>query len=244
MLIRQLRPVEIELNPMPSSVLENIDIDEVVAEIRENSVAVAGTLSDDFVRKMRSVTDHLPSDHYQLMHYVDDNVRQLADDPIVKSVLRRYFKCEPVLLESTIVAISSDKAHGKDDQNIFHLDYAGWESLNAFVYLTDVGMNSSYHIVAKGSHDKITFSDAVRSHISDEEAEARFGERISPVLGSAGTIFFENTEAYHKRHPGDERRVLLNLLFASHRSFFSHGRTSDDEIEMRTRAYEKYRVSE
>lgn len=243
MLIRQLRPVVIEANPSPTSVLENVDVDSLVNEIRKNSVAVAGVLSDGFVRKMRSVTDHLPSDHYQLMHYVDDNVRQLAEDPIVKAVLRKYFKCEPVLLESTIVAISSDKVNGEDDQNLYHFDYAGWESLNVFVYLTDVGMNSSYHVIAKGSHDKIRFKDALRSHISDEEAEARFGNAISPILGSAGTLFFENTEAYHKRFPGDERRVLLNLLFASHRGFLSHGRTNEDEIKMRTRAYERFRVS-
>jgi hypothetical protein len=69
----------------------------------------------------------------------------------------------------------------------------------------------------------------------DVEAAARFGDRTLTVTGCAGTAFFENTEAFHRRRPGGERRVMLNLLFASHRGLLSHGRTSREHRRRRDR---------
>jgi hypothetical protein len=37
-------------------------------------------------------------------------------------------------------------------------------------------------------------------------------------------MFFENTEAFHRRGVIGGRRVMLNVLFASHRGLLSHGR--------------------
>jgi hypothetical protein len=55
-------------------------------------------------------------------------------------------------------------------------------------------------------------------------------------------VFFENTEAFHRRHPGNDRRVMLNLLYGSHRSWLSLGRTSRAHIEKRLREYDRLRM--
>ncbi len=239
--IQQLRPPRQTCDGSSISLLENLDATAITDELRQNSVAIAGVLPSDFVQRLRSVTDHLPCDHYQLMHLIDDDIRRLSEDPSVQNVLRAYLKAEPVLLESTLLVNLSYETNGLNDQNSFHFDFAGWDSLNVFVYLTDVTIDSSPHTVAKGSHRDVSVRDALRGALSDDEALQRFGNTIQSITGPAGTVFFENTEAFHRRHPGNERRVMLNLLFASHRSYLSHGRTSNDEIKRRTLAYEQLR---
>lgn len=239
--IQQLRPPKQTCEGKTISLLENLDAAAIADDLRQNSVAIAGVLPTEFVQRLRSVTDHLPCDHYQLMHLIDDDIRRLSEDPSVQNVLRAYLKAEPVLLESTLLVNLSYETNGLNDQNSFHFDFAGWDSLNVFVYLTDVTIESSPHTVAKGSHRNVGVRDALRGALSDEEALQRFGNTIQPITGPAGTVFFENTEAFHRRHPGNERRVMLNLLFASHRSYLSHGRTSNDEIKRRTLAYEQLR---
>lgn len=240
-IIQLLRPPVPSVVENSESLLVGLNANAIAEELRQNSVAIAGVLPSEFVQRLRTVTDHLPCDHYQLMHLIDDDIRRLSEDPAIKAVLRTYLKCEPVLLESTLVVILSHETHGLDEQNAFHFDFAGWDSLNVFVYLTDVTTESSHHTVAKGSHHDFGLRDAFRGAISDKEALQRFSNQIQPITGPAGTIFFENTEAFHRRHPGNERRVMLNLLFASHRSYLSHGRTSSDEIKRRTVAYERLR---
>lgn len=224
------------------SLLGAIDVVALVSEIRRDSVAVAGMLPSDFVARLRAMTDRLGVDHYELMHEVDADVRRLAADPAVCAVLREYFGCDPELLESTLVVTGAHSELGLNDQNFFHFDYAGWESLNLFVYLTDVSAQSSCHVVATGSHSDIGLRDVFRGIISDEEAQRRYGERIHPITGPAGTVFFENTEAFHRRSPTDDRRVLLNLLFTSHRGIFSYGRSSQRDLTKRQKIYAQLRM--
>jgi len=96
--------------------------------------------------------------------------------------------------------------------------------------------------VARGSHREIGPRDALRGTIDDDEARRRFGDRIQTVVGPAGTLFFENTEAFHRRLPGADHRVMLNLLYASHRGWLSHGRTSSRHLARRADRYRQARL--
>jgi hypothetical protein len=60
--------------------------------------------------------------------------------------------------------------------------------------------------------------------VPDEEIEARYPGRVRTITGPAGTMFFENTEAFHRRLMLKRRRVMVNVLYASHRSWASQGR--------------------
>lgn len=236
-LVRQLRPARLAQDAAQKSLLEIVDAEAIAKEVSVNSVAVVGRLPTEFINRIRKVTDHLPVEHYQLMHHIDKDVCRLSNDPAVKSVLRTYFGSEPALLESTLVVTDDSQLKFRSEQNSFHFDFAGWESLNVFVYLSDVVGGSSCHSIAMGSHLKIEFRDLIRPSISDDEAVERFGDSMRDIVGPAGTLFFENTEAFHRRYPGKNRRVMLNLLYASHRSWLSHGRSSRKHIEKRAIAY-------
>lgn len=240
-LIRQLRPVARNMPDEKTSLLDSLDANAIAEEIRYSSVAIAGMLSAEFVSRLRAVTDHLPVNDYQLMHHIDEDVRRLSNDPTIKNVLRAYFGSEPVLLESTLVITKPNEKRRPSEQNKFHFDYAGWESVNVFVYLSDVTAESSCHIVARGSHRNMGFRDVLRASLTNEEALLKYGSSIQSITGPAGTLFFENTEAFHRRNPGDGRRVMLNMLYSSHRGYLSYGRTSQSHIENRARAYNRLR---
>ncbi len=225
-----------------AGLLEPLDAAAVAAELRQSSFYLAGPLPAQPLARLQAIAGHLPVDHYQLIHRIDPDVRELARDPALLSVLRAYFGSEPALLESTLTITRPGTGTAVDGQNSFHFDYAGWESLNVFVYLSDVGIESSHHMVARGSHRQVgagaVLRAALRGPMPDAEAERRFGDSILKVLGPAGTVFIENTEAYHKRHVGNERRVMLNLLYASHRSVMSRGRVSQRHLLRRQQRYE------
>lgn len=242
-LIRKIRPPVIAQGGAASSLLGSIDPDATARELRRNSVAIAGVLPTEFVRRQRKITDRLPYNEYKLVHHVDDDLRQLTEDPGLMAVLRAYLKSEPELLEVSLFVSKPEQDIPDQGQNAFHFDYAGWESLSVFVYLTDVTESSSCHIVARGSHRDVGFFDVLRGSLSKEQGARRFGDSIQSITGPAGTLFFENTEAFHRRNKGNERRVMLCLLYASHRSFLSHGRAGRQDVEIRDRAYAELRAS-
>lgn len=211
--------------------------------MRQNSVAVVGTLPGEFVARLTAITDLLPIDDYQLIHLIDEDIHRLTEDPAIKEVLRAYLKCEPVLIESTLMVTGVCGPNELDEQNLFHVDYAAWESLSVFIYLSDVTDQSSCHIVARGSHRHVKLRDTFRSFLPNDEASRRFGAAIQAITGPGGTVFFENAEAFHRRNSGNERRVMLNLLYASHRSWFSRGRTSRQHMDKRARVYSRYQAA-
>ncbi|MCO4098297.1 MAG: hypothetical protein HEQ38_02650 [Gemmatimonas sp.] len=209
-----------------ASLLAPIDVAEAVGRLREESVYVAGVLPPELLARIRAVTDGLPVDAYTHANDANADVQALVSDPAILSVLRAHFGCEPVLLECTLGIVEPD-AKGRDKagpQRWFHFDFGGWQSLTLFVYLTDVDGSAAPHEVAAGTHQRRGFRDAVRSSITDAEAYRRFGAAIRTITGPAGTMFFEDTEAFHRRAAVGRRRVMLNVLYASHRGLFSHGR--------------------
>ncbi|MCW8194726.1 hypothetical protein F6455_08005 [Proteobacteria bacterium 005FR1] len=243
-LIRQLRPAA-PLNTIDDSVLTGIlDPIAIAEEIHRNSIAIEGALPRDMTDRLRILAERLPAGEYQDMHRIDDDVRRLSEDVAIRNVLRSYFRCEPELIGATL-DISSDESFDPKGLHEFHIDYPGWESLCVFVYLNDITSDKSYHLVAKGSHRRRGVKGLLRRRISDEEAQRRFGPSLQAVLGPAGTIFFENTEAYHRRQPGKEkRRALLKLTYLSHRGILTQGRGSKEQFARTARLVETVRATE
>jgi len=143
------------------------------------------------------------------------------------TVVRGYLQAEPALLECNLVVAHAEDPISrpkKGSQREFHFDYAGWDSLNLFIYLTDVAPDSGAHQVVVGTHRTRMGWDAIRVSVPDHEISDRFQNRILTISGPAGTMFFEDTSAFHRRQLHIRRRVMLNILWASHRSWLSKGR--------------------
>ena len=189
-----------------------------------------------FVDAIRQLTDYLPPNEYGSFARHSSGVMRLIEDPGVRAVARTYFGAEPVLLECNLVVQRSEAGRPVDaaSQRRFHFDYAGWQSLNMFVYLTDVDPDAGAHQVVMGTHIGKSLRDAIRTSLDDEEVERRFGTQVYTIAGPAGTVFFEDTEAFHRRVGVKHRRVMLNVLFASHRSAFSRGRLVESHQDIIT----------
>lgn len=193
--------------------------------LRADGVAMAGSLPPDMLSRVRAVTDNLPPGEYGEFDVVPD-IRALVQCADVLSVVRGYLGTEPELLECNLVVAHAEGSSKPrpDSQRLFHFDYAGWHSLNLFIYLTDVGEDSGAHQVVARTHRGRKIRDAMRSSIPDDEITKRFGGNIRTITGPAGTMFFEDTAAFHRRLILQRRRVMLNILYASHRSWLSKGR--------------------
>jgi hypothetical protein len=222
--IRLRRP---PAHPAPIvSLIPNLDAMVVADAVRAESVCMVGRLPNRVVDDIRELTDHLPPNEYGSFNERHAAVQRLVEDSGVWAVARNYFGAEPVLLECNLVVQQSEEGRdvARTSQRRFHFDYAGWHSLNLFVYLTDVEADSGAHQVVVGTHKYKLMRDAIRPSLDDDEVQRRFGTKIRTISGPAGTLFFEDTEAFHRRLAVKHRRVMLNILFASHRSAFSQGR--------------------
>lgn len=220
------------------SALAQLDLSMTLAQLERDGFSYYGSIAPDLTDRLVSLVQHLPPEEYLYVHQVADEVSALAFDPMIWRLLRRYFGCEPVLLESSLFVSRAEESMPVLDQHKFHFDYAGWQSLNVFVYLTDVTEADSYHQVIKGSHRHIGFMDIVRGTLPPDQINARFEGCVHSVFGPKGSLFFENTEAFHRRARGNSRRVMLNLLYASHRGWISHGRASVHQIARRDDAFQ------
>jgi hypothetical protein len=206
--------------------LLQIDTTQVVAALRADGIAMAGTLPSSLLNFLRAVTDNLPPGEYGDFDAVPE-VRALTRCAAATNVARRYLQAEPELLECNLVVSRAEKpgvTPKRGSQRQFHFDYAGWHSLNLFIYLTDVAEHSGAHQIVVGTHGARHAWDAIRVAIPDQEIIDRFPNRVRTITGPAGTAFFEDTSAFHRRKMHTERRVLLNILYASHRAWLSKGR--------------------
>lgn len=198
---------------------------QLVQNLRADGVALANNMPADVLGRVRAVTDELLPGEYGGFHEHPD-IRALVRCADVLEVVRGYLRAEPELLECTLVVHRDEDPASRaiHPQRRFHFDYAGWQSLNLFVYLSDVQEDSGAHQVVVGTHRSRKMRDAIRPWVLDDEIMARYPGRIRTITGPAGTMFFEDTEAFHRRLNLTRRRVMLNILYASHRSWLSEGR--------------------
>ena len=189
-IIRRVRPPRAAMSRQQSLRL-GLDPDAVVSVLRIDGVCIAGRLPQSDLEALRRVTDQLPPREYARFHEEDAYIGALVRDESVLSVVRKYLGCEPELLECTVVVHGSevDRLPPVSPQRRFHFDYAGWHSLNLFVYLTDVAETSGTHEVVIGTHRKKAIKDAVRPWFPDEEILQRFGTRVRTVTAPLAPCF-------------------------------------------------------
>ncbi len=225
-LIRRARPPR-EAVATGTFCLLQLDIPQIVENLRADGMAMAGRLRPDELNRVRAVTDELPPGEYGDFHEEVPDIRVLLQSAAVLGVVRGYLRAEPELLECNLVVAHAEKSVvplKKTSQRFFHFDFAGWHSLNLFIYLTDVAEDSGAHQVIARTHFTRNMWDAIRPSVPDSEIYARYDGRVRTVTGPAGTMFFEDTSAFHRRKTHTRRRVMLNILYASHRSWLSKGR--------------------
>lgn len=223
-LVRFAHPPRTELMDH-NSCLFTLNSSQLVERIRTDGNVIAGVLQDDAVSRIRNITDRLPPGEYCEFDEVPV-VRSLARSAATLETVRGYLQAEPALLECSLIVAHAEDPDAPlpcDSQRHWHFDYAGWHSLNLFVFLTDVMHDSGAHEIIVGSHGPRRMRDAIRTAIPDDEIKNKYPDRVRRIIGPAGTMFFEDTSALHRRRIHTRRRVMLNIVYASHRSWLSNG---------------------
>ena len=149
-------------------------------------------------------------------------VQKVIDDPILRSVVRKYLGHEPkkivTILDWSFASSINDEErrrlkHGVID---YHYDVGGYNFVYASFYIKDTDRFSGAHVMMKRSHKWKPLRMLLGSARATPEAVYKhFGkENELTIEGPAGTGFVQDTSCYHRASPptrGD--RLMLAIRF-------------------------------
>jgi hypothetical protein len=149
-------------------------------------------------------------------------VQAVIDDPVLRSVVRRYLGHEPrkilaILHWSFGSPLSDDERRRLQHFVIdYHYDVPGLNFIYASFYITDTDRHSGAHVMMKRSHKRKPLRMLLGSARASEEAvRKQFGiDNELTIEGPAGTGFVQDTSCYHRASPptrGD--RLMLAIRF-------------------------------
>jgi hypothetical protein len=158
-------------------------------------------------------------------------IDHIARNAKIVDVARRYLGAEPILrltqlrwsfgtgaaIKDSNLLSSRYKEPSLYDENAFHYDTLDFRSLTLFVYLTDVYLSSGPHVVIEGSHATKKLKDLCQIVLTDQVAHQKFGDRAKTIIGQKGTMFFEDTSAYHRAARCHSRRLLFSIDYVLQR---------------------------
>ncbi len=146
------------------------------------------------------------------------DVAALAADPSLRALARETLGCEPVL---DLIAMWWSAPFGGGPSSLsaqlYHFDMDRPNFVKIFIYLLDTDDTSGPHAMIPGSHRERPADRMRDGRHTDEEVYASFGrERERRLVGPAGTMFAEDTAAFHKgTEPTARERLVLQFEFAS-----------------------------
>lgn len=146
-----------------------------------------------------------------------DEVQQICTDPYILNITQKYLRTKPLLIQTNFWASYSGES---DSTQVFHQDGDDIKFIKIFIYLNDVSLNNGPHSYVKGSiNQRMLINQKFRlsERYDDNTIVKSFGkDNILNMVGSKGTIIFENTEGFHKGSPlKSGYRFMLQLLYCS-----------------------------
>jgi hypothetical protein len=166
----------------------------------------------------------------RLDYYIDSilenspEIQSIAKSPYFLKIAESFLGVPPRLDSVTswrTFPLSSDLSPSSKGAQLFHYDLDRLSWIKIFIYLTDVDENSGPHWYVEGSHipEKKRSNILKRGYVrvEDEELEFVYGKnKIKKVTGSAGTILYGNTLAFHKgESPRSSERLILELQYTA-----------------------------
>jgi len=145
----------------------------------------------------------------------------VAQDPVLRSVVRGYLGYEPVRVAPILYwspVSRLDPSHRRSlNQTIdFHYDVDSWNFLYAHFYITHTDEMSGAHVLIPGTHRKKPLRmllGPTRASLDDIEQLYGAGSAII-IEGPAGTGFVEDTSCFHRALPPIQSdRLLLQIRF-------------------------------
>jgi hypothetical protein len=161
---------------------------------------------------------HLPDSH--TLFIPEDKVigcphlLDVANHPTILAAVEGIFGCKPTVgVMCAWWSIPTADGKPRHAEN-FHRDFDDVNFIKLFIYMTDVGPENGPHEYIEGSHQVPLMCEIRR--FTDDEVVANFP--ASPKMsfvGSAGTMFLENTYGLHRGLPvRKDRRLILQIIYS------------------------------
>jgi len=217
-----------------SSVFQGIAIEQAVSDLEAQGHTPCFKLNSDRLLDVRQYLDKktchagdgdpiafLFEDREKVMaakdqtichgYYFDDDVADpviddIAKDPQILAVARKYFNAEPVHVMTNLFWSFPLEPHqrptGRRQGTLtFHFDVDDYQAVRMFLYLTDVDEFTGPHVRVPRSHLHKRFWHRVspfRSRSDEVIAEVYGQDAIDTVTGPGGTGFLEDAFCFHK----------------------------------------------
>jgi hypothetical protein len=219
---RTNEPLETEV----SDVFSNVDVDLVANRVEELGYSHVGVLPQELVGKLLDYCEVEKRASYWNPHIGCDAIRSIARNFEIVEIARRYLGAEPIFWLTRLrwsfpsyddTADMQPSLHQEPieyDPHGFHYDANDFKSITFFVYLTDVDdLDSGAHVVIEGTHKNKALSEIRKKVIDDKFAYKKYNERIKVILGEKGTVFAEESSAYHKVAACKKPRLILMIYY-------------------------------
>ena len=197
------------------SIDKGLSFNEIVSNINTHGFSIGSVVSKEIVSKILRNYENDTGAVYYDAHLNNKDLNDLITSDYIIGIVCQYLGFEPKLFSCTVtVDIPGSQKTTKEAESFFHYDISGVKSLNVFIYLTDVCEESMPHIAIQGSHKHKRFRHLFSGKLNLSEAEKFYSNRIMSLTGKSGTIYFENTEVFHKKGlPRSKDRVMINVLY-------------------------------
>jgi hypothetical protein len=203
-----------------------IEADKIVNALEETGSAHVSNLPQDLVNKILDYCQVNKRISYWNPHRDCDTIHRLCRNADIVRIARQYLGAEPILWltclkwsfplsdDTADLQPSMHKEPTEYDPYGFHYDTNDFKSLTFFVYLTDIDdLDSGAHVMVEGSHKNKTLWEISNKTLDDRVVYMTYGNRVRTILGKKGTVFAEETTAYHKVAACKQRRLILMIHY-------------------------------
>lgn len=134
--------------------------------------------------------------------YENNDLVSFFSDNVLREVIERYLGCHSVFDFATAWWTYPTKTPDSAAAQLYHFDYDRVRWVKVFCYLTDVDSSNGPHSVVRKSHESSAKLALRDGRFSDSEInKLGLGKDIVNLTGAAGTVFLEDTRAFHKGTP-------------------------------------------
>ncbi|NES25347.1 MAG: hypothetical protein F6K41_42235 [Symploca sp. SIO3E6] len=148
--------------------------------------------------------------------------QKIKNDPVLLAIAAKYLGSEPQFVEHELCwsfPIEATLFEQLKIAQVFHYDIDDYRCIKFFFYLTDVDFSSGPHVCISGTHKNKKLLHQIIGErcasIDDQKLIDYYGlEKVTTILGAAGSGFVEDVLAFHKGIlPTEKERLLLQLEF-------------------------------
>jgi hypothetical protein len=198
------------------TIFDPIEVAGTVAELDAKGLVTGLRLPKDYIEPILEYSKKgkdIPNPHWD-----SPEIYRIVHDQAIVDVIAAYLGAEPAVSKVDLFWSLPNQTGKVSYAERFHFDVPDFKSVAACFYLTDVDEECGPHVVIESTHRKRTFSQFLNPYLSDDEAAAKYGQRVKTLTGEAGTGFLEDLVVYHKRQAVRQRRLALMTVYTAVRT--------------------------